>query len=334
MSGDVLRRIGVLGAGAWGTALSQVAARAGRHVRLWALEADLVADMIATRENRRYLPGIDLEPQISPTADMADMKECDAILVVAPAQHVRATLKSLAPHARKGLAVVLCAKGVEQGTLKLMTDVLADEVPLARAAVLSGPSFARDVANGLPTAVTLACKDAALGKALVETLGLATFRPYYSDDVVGAEIGGAVKNVLAIACGVVEGKGFGDSARAALIARGFAEMTRLGLALGARRETLAGLSGLGDLILTCSSRQSRNFSVGLGLAAGAPLSELTSGASVAEGVTSASAVVQLADRHGVEMPISAAVDEILSGRSGVDAAIMGLLSRPFRAEGG
>jgi glycerol-3-phosphate dehydrogenase (NAD(P)+) len=223
---------------------------------------------------------------------------------------------------------------VEQGTLKLMSDVLADELPGARAAVLSGPSFARDVANGLPTAVTLACADPDLGRVLVEALGLASFRPYYADDLIGAEVGGAVKNVLAIACGVVEGKGFGDSARAALIARGFAEMVRLGLALGARRDTLAGLSGLGDLILTCSSRQSRNFSVGLGLAAGAPLAQLISGPSVAEGVASAPAVVQLAGRHGVEMPICAAVDDILAGRSGVDAAIMGLLARPFRAEGG
>ncbi len=334
MSQAAISTIGVLGAGAWGTALAGVAARAGRRVTLWAFEADLVAEMATRRENVRYLPGARLDPAVTPTADIAALAGCDALLAATPAQHLRAALRGFAPYARSGLPVVLCAKGVEQGTLKLMSDVLADEVPAARAAVLSGPSFARDVANGLPTAVTLACADPDLGRVLVDALGLASFRPYYADDLIGAEVGGAVKNVLAIACGVVEGKGFGDSARAALIARGFAEMVRLGLALGARRDTLAGLSGLGDLILTCSSRQSRNFSVGLGLAAGAPLAQLLGGPGVAEGVASAPAVVQLARRHGVEMPICAAVDDILAGRGGVDAAIMGLLARPFRAEGG
>jgi glycerol-3-phosphate dehydrogenase (NAD(P)+) len=230
--------------------------------------------------------------------------------------------------------VVLCAKGVEQGSLALMTEVLAVEVPQARAAVLSGPGFARDVARGLPTATTIACADAALGRALVAALGLPTFRPYLTDDLIGAEIGGAVKNVVAIACGVAEGRKLGDGARAALITRGFAELCRLGVAMGARAETLSGLCGLGDLVLTCASLTSRNTSLGAALGEGRTVAEvLAERRSVAEGVASAPAVVALAKKHGVEMPICAAVDDLLAGRVDVDAAIGALLSRPFRAEG-
>jgi glycerol-3-phosphate dehydrogenase (NAD(P)+) len=228
----------------------------------------------------------------------------------------------------------MCAKGIEQGGLSLMTDVAAEEAPNQTLAVLSGPGFARDVVRGLPTAVTLAAKDPGVGQALVAAIGLPTFRPYLTDDLIGAEIGGAVKNVIAIACGIVEGRGLGDSARAALITRGFAEMVRLGLSLGARQETLNGLCGLGDLVLTCSSRTSRNMALGFALGEGRTAAEALAGRlSVAEGAASAPAVVALAQRRGVEMPICAAVAEVLAGRASVDAAITALLSRPFRAEG-
>ncbi|MBS0334752.1 MAG: NAD(P)-dependent glycerol-3-phosphate dehydrogenase, partial [Proteobacteria bacterium] len=255
------------------------------------------------------------------------------ILAVAPAQHLRATLSALSPHVRAGLPIVLCAKGIEQGSLKLMTEVLAETVPQARPAVLSGPSFAGEVARGLPTAVTLACPDAGCAEELAEKIATPTFRPYFATDMIGAEAGGAVKNVLAIACGIVEGRGLGRSAHAALITRGFAELTRLAVALGAQAETLAGLCGLGDLVLTCSSPQSRNMSVGLALGRGQTLDEALSGkVSVAEGVASAPAVRQLARKLAVDTPICEAVAAILAGELGVDDAIRGLLSRPLREE--
>ncbi len=292
-------RAAVIGAGAWGTALAQVCARAGLSTTLGAREAEV----------------------------------SDLVLMVAPAQHLRATLSAFAPHAREGLPVLLCAKGVEQGSLKLMTEVLAETLPQAAPAVLSGPSFAGEVARGLPTAVTLACPDEALGRALAEAIALPAFRPYYAPDMVGAEVGGAIKNVLAIACGVVEGRGLGRSAHAALITRGFAEMTRLAVALGGKPETVAGLCGLGDLVLTCSSPQSRNMSVGLALGGGQTLEQALAGKlSVAEGVASAPAVRQLAAKVGVETPICEAVAAILAGEVAVDAAIEGLLSRPLKDE--
>jgi glycerol-3-phosphate dehydrogenase (NAD(P)+) len=324
---------GVIGGGAWGTALAQVAARAGLQVRLWAREPEVVRSVREQRENSLFLPGVPLEPAIEPTGELADLGRCDLILAVAPAQHMRATLKAFAPHARRGVPVLLCAKGVEQGTLALMTEVIADALPQAQPAVLSGPSFAGEVARGLPTAVTLACEDGKLGRALAAAIATPAFRPYFADDMVGAEAGGAVKNVLAIACGVSEGRGLGRSAHAALITRGFAEMTRLGVALGAEPETLAGLCGLGDLVLTCSSPQSRNMSVGLALGRGETLQQALSGKlSVAEGVASAPAVTALARKHNVEMPICEAVAALLDGRIDVDAAMAGLLSRPLKAE--
>ncbi|OYW95672.1 MAG: glycerol-3-phosphate dehydrogenase [Caulobacterales bacterium 32-67-6] len=267
------------------------------------------------------------------TSDLADLAGSDLILMVAPAQHLRAALTAFAPHARPGLPILLCAKGVEQGSLKLVTEVLAETLPDAAPAVLSGPSFAGEVARGLPTAVTLACPDEALGRALAEAIALPTFRPYYAPDMIGAEVGGAIKNVLAIACGIVEGRGLGRSAHAALITRGFAEMTRVAVALGGQPETVAGLCGLGDLVLTCSSPQSRNMSVGLALGGGQTLDQALAGKlSVAEGVASAPAVRQLAARLGVETPICEAVAAILAGEVGVDAAIAGLLSRPLKDE--
>ncbi len=324
---------GVIGGGAWGTALAQVCARAGMTVVLQAREAEVVEGIRANRENAVFLPGVKLDDAIDVTTDLGDLSACDIILAVAPAQHLRSTLDALCPHVRDNLPILLCAKGVEQGTLRLMTEVLAETIPHAAAAVLSGPSFAGEVARGLPTAVTLACPDEDLGRALAEAIATPTFRPYLSNDMIGAEAGGAIKNVLAIACGIVEGKGLGRSAHAALITRGFAEMTRMAEALGGKAETVAGLCGLGDLVLTCSSPQSRNMSVGLALGAGQSLEQALAGKlTVAEGVASAPAVRALARKLGVETPISEAVAAILAGEVGVDEAILGLLSRPIRTE--
>jgi len=326
-------RVGVVGGGAWGTALAQVCARAGGEVVVWAREAEVVEAINARHENALFLPGFALDPAIRATGDLAGLAGRDLLLVVTPAQHLRATLKGLAPHVRAGLPVALCSKGVEQGTLKLMTEVLAEALPQAAPAVLSGPSFAAEVARGLPTAVTLACPDPVVGRALVDAVALPTFRPYLAADMIGAEVGGSVKNVLAIACGIVEGRGLGRSAHAALITRGFAEMTRLAVALGGQAETVAGLCGLGDLVLTCSSAQSRNMSVGLALGRGETLAAALAGKlSVAEGVASAPAVVALAANVGVETPICEAVDAVLAGRADVDTAINALLSRPLRIE--
>ncbi len=325
--------VGVIGAGAWGTALAQTACRAGLDVTLWAREAEVVESIRARRENLLFLPGVALDATLTVTADLAHLAAADLILAVPPAQHVRAALTAFAPHARQGLPVLLCAKGIEQGSLKLMTEVLAEVMPEAVPAVLSGPSFAGEVARGLPTAVTLACADRVCADRLAHALATPLFRPYLSTDLIGAEAGGAVKNVLAIACGVVEGRGLGRSAHAALITRGFAELTRLAVALGARAETLAGLCGLGDLVLTCSSPQSRNMSVGLALGRGETLEQALSGKlSVAEGVASAPAVRALGRKLGVETPICEAVAAVLNDEIDIDTAIGGLLSRPLRAE--
>jgi glycerol-3-phosphate dehydrogenase (NAD(P)+) len=327
------KKAGVIGGGAWGTALAQVCARAGLETTLWAREADVVASVNTSHENTSFLPGVDLEPSIRATGDFADLADCDFVLAVAPAQHLRAALSAFRPHVREDLRIILCAKGVEQGSLKLMTQVLAETVPQAQPAVLSGPSFAGEVARGLPTAVTLACPDAGCAEDLAELIATPTFRPYFATDMIGAEAGGAVKNVLAIACGIVEGRGLGRSAHAALITRGFSELTRLAVALGGEAETVAGLCGLGDLVLTCSSPQSRNMSVGLALGRGQTLDEALAGKlSVAEGVASAPAVRQLARKLGVDVPICEATAAILAGEVGVDEAIRGLLSRPLREE--
>jgi glycerol-3-phosphate dehydrogenase (NAD(P)+) len=330
---SAFQRAGVIGAGAWGTALAQVCARAGLDTRLWAREAEVVDAINQTRENPLFLPGVTLEDTIQATDDMADLAQADLILAVVPAQHMRATLTALAPRLRAGAPVVLCAKGVEQGSLKLMTQVLADTAPGAVAAVLSGPSFAAEVSRGLPTAVTLACADGGLGQTLAEALATPSFRPYWTQDLIGAEAGGAVKNVLAIACGIVEGRDLGRSAHAALITRGFAELTRLAVALGGEAATVAGLCGLGDLVLTCSSPQSRNMSVGLALGRGLSLQDALAGKlSVAEGVASAPAVRALARTLDVETPICEAVAAVLAGERALDDAMDRLLARPLRAE--
>jgi glycerol-3-phosphate dehydrogenase (NAD(P)+) len=322
-------KIGVLGGGAWGTALAQVAARGGEPVTLWAREDDVVTSVNSAHENALFLPGVPLSPAIHATSDLAELADCDALLVVVPAQFLRSVLAQL-PAGNRPL--VLCAKGIEAGTQKLVAEIARELHPEAPVAVLSGPTFAHEVAEGLPTAVTLACEDDALRDALAERLGGATFRTYASSDVTGAEIGGAVKNVLAIACGVVEGAGLGLNARAAMIARGFAEMTRFGVARGGRPETLAGLSGLGDLVLTCSSTNSRNFSLGVGLGQGKAAAELLADRrTVAEGAATAPVLREAARAAGVEMPVTEAVCALLEGtpvRTVVDA----LLARPPRGE--
>ena len=328
-----IKRAGVIGAGAWGTALAQVCVRGGLQAVLWAREPEVIQQIRAEGENRAFLPGVKLDPSIEVTGDMAELRGCDLVLAVAPAQHLRAMLTAFAPHAREGLPIVLCAKGIEKGSMKLMTQVLADTIPHATPAVLSGPSFAGEVARGLPTAVTLACPDQPLAREMAQAIAGLAFRPYVSDDMIGAEAGGSIKNVLAIATGIVEGRELGRSAHAALITRGFAELTRMAVALGGRAETVAGLCGLGDLVLTCSSAQSRNNSVGLALGRGQTLQQALEGkVSVAEGVESAPVVRQLAAKLGVEAPICTAVAAILAGEIAVEAAIEGLLSRPLKAE--
>jgi glycerol-3-phosphate dehydrogenase (NAD(P)+) len=330
----IIQRIGIVGAGAWGTALAQAAIGAGREVVLWAREPALVETINRDHENTDYLPGVPLDPKLRATGDLAEAAAADSVLLVTPAQHLREVSGTLAPHLAENVSIVVCAKGIEQRTGALMTEVLAETLPGRPRAVLSGPTFAAEVARGLPTAVTLAAEDAVLGAALVIALGSSRFRPYLSDDPIGAEIGGgAVKNVIAIACGIVAGRRLGDNARAALITRGLAEVVRLGLVKGGRSETLMGLSGLGDLTLTCSALQSRNFSLGAALGEGRALDEiLAERRSVAEGVFSAAAVTELAERSGIEMPIVAAVDAVLNHGAEIDATIEGLLARPFRAE--
>jgi glycerol-3-phosphate dehydrogenase (NAD(P)+) len=325
--------VGVIGAGAWGSALAQVCSRAGLNVRLWAREAEVAESVNAAHENPLFLPGVTLDASIRATTDIESFAGLDLLLAVVPAQHMRGALEALAPSIREGQPVILCAKGIEQGSLKLMTQVLADVAPQACPAVLSGPSFAGEVARGLPTAVTLACPDAEVGEALAHTLATSTFRPYWAADIIGAEAGGAVKNVLAIACGIVEGRGLGRSAHAALVTRGFAELTRLAVALGADARTLGGLCGLGDLVLTCSSAQSRNMSLGLALGRGESLAQALGGKlSIAEGADSAPAVRALAQKLDVETPICEAVAAVLAGERDLDEAIGALLARPLRSE--
>jgi glycerol-3-phosphate dehydrogenase (NAD(P)+) len=327
------KKFGVIGGGAWGTAIAQMLTREGQDVLIWCRETD-VAEAINTRhENTVFLPGVALKPALKATSDLADLAGMDAVFAVAPAQHTRATLKALKGTLKPGTPVVLCSKGIELATGEFMTQILKDELPEAVPAVMSGPSFAIDVAQGLPTAVTFAIEDEQLGTELIAAISTPTFRPYLAHDLLGAEIGGAVKNVLAIACGIALGKGLGRSAHAALIARGSAEMTRLALKLGAERETLAGLSGLGDLVLTCSSETSRNMSCGMALGKGESLESILGARNaVTEGVATAPVLRKLAAKHGVEMPISDAVAAVIEGEISVDEAIMRLLMRPTRAE--
>ena len=325
-------RVMALGAGAWGTALANVAAVGRERVPLWARDPAHVAALASARENARFLPGLRLADAVAPTDDLSELGTAEIVLCAAPAQAVRSLARAARPHLATGAAFVICAKGIEQGTRAFLSDVVAEEAPQVEIAVLSGPSFAADVCRGLPTAVTVATKREGSAQRLAEQLSSRSFRLYRSQDVRGVEIGGAAKNVLAIACGMAAGRRLGASANAALIARGFTELRRLGAACGARAETLMGLSGLGDLVLTCGSNQSRNFALGEALGRGEALSEASHG-KLAEGAFTASALREIARDKLVEMPISQSVADILAGSMDVEAAIEALLMRPLRAEG-
>jgi glycerol-3-phosphate dehydrogenase (NAD(P)+) len=322
--------VGIVGGGAWGTALAAVMAQIHDNVLIWARENDVVAGINEAHENAVFLPGLALPPSVEATSDLSHMAECGALLIVTPAQHVRATLSALPA---TNAPMLLCAKGIEAGTGMLVSEIAAEVRPDNPLAVLSGPTFAHEVAAGKPTAITLATEDHALGLMLMRLIAAPHFRPYQSDDVIGAEIGGAVKNVLAIGCGVVDGAGLGLNARAALIARGFAEMQRYGLARGAKPETLAGLSGLGDLVLTCSSESSRNFSLGRGLGQGKRAAELLADRrTVAEGAFTAPVLLTSARQLGADMPIVSAVCALLDGSATVAQVVASLLARPLKPE--
>jgi len=327
-------RLGVIGAGAWGTALASVARRAGSTATLWARDPEIAAAINNRHANPCYLPGLLLDPTITATADIeAAVERVDALLLAVPAQFLRGVLNTLRRCAPRGLPILHCAKGIETGTLAVMSQIGAELLPDSPYAVLSGPSFAAEVARGLPTAVTIASAEPAIAELFMTALGSSRFRPYLSTDPIGAEIGGAVKNVLAIACGIVVGRGLGDNARAALITRGLAEMVRLGVAQAAHAETFRGLSGLGDLVLTCNATQSRNHALGLALGRGQSLAAALAGRrSVVEGVATATAVAQLAERLAIEMPISQAVDAVLRSGVPIDEMTDRLLRRPYRSE--
>uniref|UniRef100_Q07VK7 Glycerol-3-phosphate dehydrogenase [NAD(P)+] n=1 Tax=Rhodopseudomonas palustris (strain BisA53) TaxID=316055 RepID=GPDA_RHOP5 len=322
--------IAVLGGGAWGTALAQTAARAGRAVTLWEHDATNAQQLQSARESL-YLPGVTLEPAIKVTRDLAEAARADAILLVVPAQVLRQVVTSLAPLIGAQTPLIACAKGIEHGTHKFMTEIIAEAAPNALPAILSGPSFAADVARGLPTAVTIAAADAAVAQALAQAMNCGSFRPYHSTDVRGVELGGATKNVMAIAAGIVEGRKLGASALAAMTTRGFVELVRFGTAYGARIETMHGLSGLGDLTMCCSTPQSRNFSFGMALGRGESVATAAHG-KLAEGAFTAPVLLEMARAKHVEMPISEAVAAILEGQTTVDAAIGALLTRPLKAE--
>ena len=327
----MIERVGILGGGSWGSALALVAARAGRSVTLWARDLETIEAINKNRENRNYLPDIIFDAPVTATDDFKSVLAADAVLLAVPAQSVRAIAIAAAPHIAEGIPLVVTAKGLERGTGKRMSEILVETVPMAVPAILSGPSFAADVARRLPTAVTIAAAEEATALDLCTALGHATFRPYAETDLTGVEIGGALKNVFAIAAGIVVGRQLGASALAALIARSFAELSRFSEALGARPETLMGLSGLGDLVLTCSSPQSRNFAFGQSIGAGRGRAAHHS---LVEGIATAPVARDLARLHGIEMPIVEAVAGILDDSLDVDAAIAGLMSRPLKRETG
>lgn len=328
-----MQKIGIIGAGAWGTALAQILSQAGRDVVLWAREPDVLDALSTKKENTFYLPGIPLHGSIQATGSLSKSVDCDALLITTPAQYVRPTLQALKGDLEGGRPVVICAKGIELQTGSLMSQVCEQEAPNATCTILSGPTFAREIARGLPSAVTIAAKDKEIGQNLKETLSTRTFRTYVTDDVLGSQIGGAVKNVVAIACGVIYGLKMGESARAALMTRGMAEMARLASAMGAKRETLMGMCGMGDLMLTASSMQSRNYSLGVQLGEGRTIEEiLSSRKAVTEGVHTAKALTVMAARHAVDMPISSAVNACLNEGMSIEDAIERMLDRPLKSE--
>ncbi len=332
MSGEI-KFVGVIGAGSWGTALATTIAKAGRDVVLWARSSQQAVEIAASRQNKKYLPGVTLPQNIKVTNDMQAFSDCHAVLMVSPAQAQRDVMSKFSKILKKGIPALICSKGIEQSSNLFISDVLAQIAPDLQAYVLSGPSFAADVVRGLPTAVTLAGPDIASATAMAKAIGHANFRIYASDDIMGVQIGGAVKNVLAIACGISDGKGLGESCRAALITRAFSELTRLGSVLGARPQTLVGLSGFGDLSLTCSSPKSRNYSLGFKLGQGETLQQILGARNtVSEGVFTAAVVVDIARKNNIEMPICQAVNAILDGQSDPDTELARLLARPMRAE--
>ncbi len=325
--------ISIIGAGAWGTALAEVISRQGNQVNLWAREDDVVKSINTLNENTLYLPNVKLSELIIAQNNLDNVINCDLLLMVTPSQFMRSVLEDIKDSLNDSIPVVLCSKGIETKTLSLMNEITESIIPKNPLAILSGPSFAIDVVNNKPTAVTLACKDLSIGKNIADSISLPTFRPYLSEDIVGAQIGGATKNVIAIAAGVVEGQNLGDSARAATIARGFSEINRLAVALGGQEETLSGLSGMGDLLLTCNSITSRNFSLGIKLGKGLSTEEATDGlSSIAEGMYSAKAIDKLSKKLGVEMPITNAVNDLIEKKRSLDEIIDDLLSRPIRRE--
>jgi glycerol-3-phosphate dehydrogenase (NAD(P)+) len=328
-----MSKIGIIGAGAWGTALAMIAVRAGNEVVIQAHEKEVAHAINKTQENSVFLPSYELDPTIKATTKLEEAIDADAVLLVAPAQHMRAVCEQAADNWPDRVPAIICSKGIEQESCALMSEVVGEMLPGKPIAVLSGPTFAAEVAGNLPTAVTLACDDETMAKVLMETLSAQYFRIYRSRDVIGAQIGGAVKNVLAIACGIVEGRKLGDNSRAALVTRGLSEISRLGIAKGAKAETLAGLSGLGDLTLTCNALQSRNFSLGVALGQGQSLEDIMGERnSVAEGVFTASSVTELARRVDVDLPICSAVDGVLNHSANIEATISSLLTRPLKAE--
>jgi len=328
-------KIAIVGAGAWGTVLAMAARRAGCDVLIWAFEPEVADGIAQDNENRPYLPGVKLDPSIRATNDLGDAAAADIVLLAAPAQHLRRTVGPLAGQLAPSTPLVICSKGIEQKTLSLMSEAVSSLFAANPIMILSGPTFASDVAAGLPTAVTLAADDIDAAQRVADGLSSERFRPYSGNDVIGAQIGGAIKNVLAIACGIADGRGFGDNARAALITRGLAELTRLCVAKGGRAETMMGLSGMGDLVLTCTSPQSRNYSLGRAIGEGRTLADiLDERNSVAEGVFTASAAVALAEQLAVDMPIATAVDAVLNREADIDDVIGALLARPLRAEAG
>ena len=330
---DNYRNISIVGAGAWGTALAEVMSRQGHQINLWAKESAVVNSINSSHENDVFLPNVKLSDLIVAFNNLEQITNCDLLLVVSPAQYTRETLLEVSKTLKSETPIILCSKGIEISSLSLMSQIAESIFPDNPIAIPSGPSFAIDVVNNKPTAVTLACKDLKIGKNIAESISLPTFRPYLSEDVIGAQIGGATKNVIAIAAGVVEGQKMGDSARAATIARGFSEIKRLAIAMGGKEETLAGLSGMGDLLLTCNSKTSRNYSLGIKLGEGQTIEEATNGLStIAEGMYSAKAITKLAVQNKIDMPITQAVNDLIEEKYSVTDIIDNLLNRPIKEE--
>lgn len=325
--------ISIIGAGAWGTALAQLQAKQGKSVILWTRKSTLAEEINAKRSNKTYLSGIKLDEKIMATSDMGTALQNDILLLVTPAQVLRETLETMKPQIRPAHVIVICCKGIEISSGKLLSDVAQSVLPKNTIAILTGPNFAHEIAAGKPAATTLACADEAIAKTLQSAIATTTFRPYITTDVIGAQIAGALKNVIAIACGMAEGLNMGESARASLVTRGMAEIVRLGLKMGARSETFLGLSGMGDLMLTCSSAKSRNYSLGLALGQGLAMAQImTERKSVTEGVHTAKAATLLAKEYGVDMPVCQAVNKCVNEGMGLEIALKEMLSRPLGSE--